>query len=1050
MSTTPGYRAVPAQVDFPALEHDILKLWDERGTFEESLEKSRGGEPWTFYEGPPTANGMPGAHHIEARVFKDLFPRYKTMRGFHVERKAGWDCHGLPVELAVEKELGFSGKADIEAYGVEAFNAKCRESVLRHVDVWSDLTQRMGYWVNLDDAYVTMTPEYVESLWWALKQIHSKGLLEEDYRVAPYCPRCGTALSDHELAQGYEEVTDPSIYVRFPLTSGPLAGKVDMLVWTTTPWTLVSNTAVAAHPEVTYRVATPSAELAEQGQRPLLIAEPLAEQVLGEEWTLGESFQGTEMERWTYQRPLELVEFPAEAHFVVLADYVTTEDGSGLVHQAPAFGEDDMAVCRAYGLPFVNPITKTGEFNDDVALVGGKFFKDADPVLVEDLTSRGLMFRSLDYTHSYPHCWRCHTALLYYAMPSWYIRTTQIKDELLAENEATNWYPDNIKHGRYGDWLDNNIDWALSRTRYWGTPLPIWRCEDDHQVCVGSRAELSELTGTDQSTLDPHRPYVDDIAFDCPTCGKESRRVPEVIDAWFDSGSMPFAQWGYPHAEGSAAMLEDRYPADFICEAIDQTRGWFYSLMAVGTLVFGKSSYKNVVCLGHILAEDGRKMSKHLGNTLEPIPLMERHGADAVRWFMACSGSPWAARRVGDSTIGETVRKVLLTYWNTVAFHTLYARASEWTPSGTAPAVGERHVLDRWLTSATQQLIKDTTAALEDFDTQHYGQAIATFIDSLSNWYVRRSRRRFWNGDEGALWTLHETLDALTRLMAPIMPFVTERVWQDLFHAADPEGPASVHLASWPEADESLIDADLAEAMGLAQRTVELGRSARAESKMKIRQVLGRMLVPSRIYSKLSPELQEEVKAELNVASIESFESAGDLVDFSAKGNFRNLGKRFAKQTPLVAKAISELDAAWLAGELRDNGRAVMQFEGEDLELTADDVIVTERPREGWSVVNEQGETVALDLELTPELVLAGLAREVIRFVQDARKKAGLEITDRIRVVVEADGQLGDAVEAHRDLIAGEVLAVEFVPGPVESPTDVDEELGLTLNLQKA
>ncbi|MHA7862184.1 isoleucine--tRNA ligase [Tessaracoccus sp. Y36] len=1044
MSTTPGYRAVPAQVDFPAMEHDILKLWAERGTFDQSLENSKGGEPWTFYEGPPTANGMPGTHHIEARVFKDMFPRFKTMRGFHVERKAGWDCHGLPVELAVEKELGFSGKADIEAYGVEAFNARCRESVLRHVDAFSDLTERMGYWVNLDKAYVTMTPEYVESLWWALKQIHSKGLLQEDYRVAPYCPRCGTALSDHELAQGYEDVTDPSIYVRFPLTSGPLADDVDLLVWTTTPWTLVSNTAVAVHPEVTYRVAS------HPEQKSLVVAEPLAEQVLGEEWTLGASFTGAEMERWSYQRPLELVEFPAEAHFVVLADYVTTEDGSGLVHQAPAFGEDDMAVCRAYGLPFVNPVTREGAFEEGLSLVGGMFFKDADAFIVEDLTSRGLMFRKLDYTHSYPHCWRCHTPLLYYAMPSWYIRTTRIKDQLLAENEDTTWHPENIKHGRFGDWLTNNVDWALSRTRYWGTPLPIWRCEDDHQVCVGSRAELSELTGQDQLALDPHRPFVDDITFGCPTCGKESRRVPEVIDAWFDSGSMPFAQWGYPHAEGSVEMFEERYPADFICEAIDQTRGWFYSLMAVGTLVFGESAYKNVVCLGHILADDGRKMSKHLGNVLEPIPLMDKHGADAVRWFMACSGSPWSARRVGDTTIGETVRKVLLTYWNTVAFHTLYARAANWIPTGTAPAVADRHVLDRWLTSTTQELILETTDALENFDTQRYGQALAGFIDALSNWHVRRSRRRFWSGDEGALWTLHETLDTLTRLLAPIMPFVTERVWQDLFHAADPEGPNSVHLASWPVADESLIIPELTEAMKLTQRTVELGRSARAESKMKVRQVLGRMLVPSRIFAKLSPELQEEVKAELNVESIESFDSAGDLVDFSAKGNFRNLGKRFAKKTPLVAKVIAELDAAWLAGQLRDVGRALIEFEGEEVELSADDVIVTERPREGWSVVNEQGETVALDLELTPALVLAGLAREVIRFIQDARKRAGLEITDRIRVTVEADGPLGDAVETHRSLIAGEVLAVDLTNAPVAEATDVDDELGLKIALQKA
>jgi len=1033
-SQSPGYRAVPAQVDFPTLEHEILSLWEERDTFARSLERTADGEPWTFYEGPPTANGMPGTHHIEARVFKDLFPRYKTMRGHRVERKAGWDCHGLPVELAVEKELGFSGKADIEAFGVEAFNAKCRESVLRHVDAFSELTERMGYWVNIDDAYVTMTPQYVESLWWALKQIHGKGLLEEDYRVAPYCPRCGTALSDHELAQGYEDITDPSIYVRFPLTSGPLAGEVDLLVWTTTPWTLVSNTAVAVHPDVTYRVAT------HPQQKALVVAEPLADKVLGDEWTLTDTLLGRDLERWTYQRPLELVEFPAPAHFVVLADYVTTEDGSGLVHQAPAFGEDDMHVCRSYGLPFVNPVRRDGTFDEDLDLVGGLFFKDADTAIVADLKARGLMLRVLDYTHSYPHCWRCHTPLLYYAMPSWYIRTTHIKDELLAENEATTWYPDTIKHGRYGDWLNNNIDWALSRTRYWGTPLPIWRCEDDHQVCVGSRAELSDLTGVDQSDLDPHRPFVDDIVFPCPTCGKESRRVPEVIDAWFDSGAMPFAQWGYPHVPGSEEVFAERYPADFICEAIDQTRGWFYSLMAVGTLVFDQSSYRNVVCLGHILADD----------VLEPIPLMDQHGADAVRWFMACSGSPWMARRVGHQAIGETVRKVLLTYWNTVAFHTLYARASDWTPAGEAPPVAERHVLDRWLTSATQQLIVDTTRALDTFDTQHYGAVLSQFIDDLSNWHVRRSRRRFWAGDPGALWTLHETLNVLTRLLAPIMPFVTERVWQDLFYAADPDGVDSVHLAEWPVADESLIDVDLTEAMRLTRRTVELGRAARAESKVKIRQPLRRMLVASTVVERLTPELREEIMAELNLAAVESFASHGDLVDYSAKGNFRNLGKRFAKRTPVIAQAVAHADAADLAASLRGTGAARVVVDGEEIELTADDVLITERPREGWSVVNEQGETVALDLELTPELIRSGLAREAIRFIQESRKRAGLDVSDRITVLIEADDELAAAVEAHRAQIADEVLAVELAVGPVEAATDEDADLGIKLALRKA
>ena len=1032
--TQPTYRPVPAAIDLPAMEREILAFWKANDTFSATLAKTASGTPWTFYEGPPTANGMPGTHHIEARVFKDVFPRFKTMQGYRVDRKAGWDCHGLPVELAVEKELGFNGKPDIEAYGVEAFNARCRESVSRHVDAFTELTERMGYWVNLDEAYWTMDPAFVESVWWALKQIHSKGLLVEDYRVAPYCPRCGTTLSDHELAQGYEDITDPSVYVRFPLTSGPLAGKASLLVWTTTPWTLVSNTAVAAHPDVTYVVATKD----EPEGETVVVAEPLAEQVLGDGWALGRTFTGKELEFWTYSRPFELVEFPdvvGGTHYVVLADYVTTEDGTGLVHQSPAFGEADLAVCRAYGLPLVNPIRPDGTFAEDVALVGGQFFKAADKALVADLDARGLLFRELPYQHSYPHCWRCHTALIYYAQPSWYIRTTKLKDELLRENQNTNWYPENIKWGRYGDWLNNNIDWALSRSRYWGTPLPIWRCEEDHQVCVGSRAELSKLTGQDLSGLDPHRPFVDDVVFGCPTCGKPSHRVAEVIDAWFDSGSMPFGQWGYPWVEGSKEAFEAAYPADFICEAIDQTRGWFYSLMAVGTLVFDRSSYRNVLCLGHILAEDGRKMSKHLGNILEPIPLMDTHGADAVRWFMAAGGSPWSARRVGHSTIQETVRKVLMTYTNTVAFQSLYARANGWAPVGDAPALAQRHVLDRWLVSARNELVRDVTAAMEDFDTQRAGALLSAFVDDLSNWYVRRSRRRFWDGDPGALWTLHETLEVVTRLMAPLVPFVTERVWQDLMVPVVPDAPASVHLADWPVADVETIDAGLNEAMALTRRIVELGRAARAEAKVKTRQPLARALVPSAAFDRLDTPLVDEIKAELNVVDLGSFASAGDLVDHSAKGNFRALGKRFGKQTPVVAQAIADADAASLAAALAASGTASVEVpELGAVEVSADEVIVSERPRAGWSVVNEQGETVALDLELTPELMRAGLAREVIRLVQEARKSSGFDVSDRIELVWSTDDtQAGrataEALEAHAALIADEVLAVSLTRG---------------------
>ncbi len=1037
-----AYNPVPPQVDLPAMERQILDLWAEQGTFARSMEQTQDGPRWTFYEGPPTANGMPGTHHIEARVFKDVFPRFKTMQGYYVERKAGWDCHGLPVELAVERELGINGKPAIERYGVAAFNDRCRESVSRHVDAFTELTTRMGYWVDLDTAYWTMDPHYVESCWWALKQIHSRGLLVEDYRVAPYCPRCGTTLSDHELAQGYETVSDPSVYVRFPVTGGPLAGKADLLVWTTTPWTLVSNTAVAVHPDVTYVVARKDTET-------LVVAEPLAEKVLGDGWRLGPTFTGSQMELWTYQRPFELVEMPdvvGGTNYIVTAEYVTTEDGTGLVHQAPAFGEDDMLTCRQYGLPMVNPIQSDGTFEEGLDLVGGLFFKTADPVIVTDLQERGLMWRVQQYEHSYPHCWRCHTALLYYAQPSWYIRTTQVKEALQRENQATGWHPEHIKDGRYGDWLSNNVDWALSRRRYWGTPLPIWRCERGHQTCVGSRAELSELTGTDLSGLDPHRPYVDEVTFACRSCQAPAHRVPEVIDAWFDSGAMPFAQWGYPYLPGSVERLEQAYPADFICEAIDQTRGWFYSLMALGTLVFDRSSYRNVLCLGHILAEDGRKMSKHLGNILEPIPLMNEHGADAVRWFMAAGGSPWSARRVGHKTIQEFVRKVLLTYWNTVAFQALYARANGWAP-GQAPAPAERHVLDRWLLSATHELIGQVTAHLEGFDTLAAGNALAAFTDHLSNWYVRRSRRRFWDGDPSALSTLHEVLETLTRLLAPMVPFITERVWQDLVVPVVEDAPASVHLASWPVADESLIDAELSASMEVARRVVELGRSARSEARVRTRQPLQRALVASSTLALLGDEIVAEVTSELNVGRLESFTSAGDLVDYSAKGNFRALGKRFGKQTPQVAQAIAAADAAALAQALRSGGVATVDVAG-GVEVGPDEVIITERPREGWSVVNEQGETVALDLELTPELVRAGWLREVVRVVQEARKSAGLEVSDRIVLRWSGTGPAADALRTGAAEVADEVLAVQ-----VDEVADLgagDGELGVAFEVVKA
>jgi isoleucyl-tRNA synthetase len=821
---------------------------------------------------------------------------------------------------------------------------------------------------------------------------------------------------------------------------------------------------VAARADVTYVLAT-------NGTESLIVAEDLLERALGEGWTIRERFTGRAMTGWTYERPFDYLGWPAKddgseprAHYVVTEDYVTTTDGTGLVHQSPAFGEDDFASCRRNGVAMVNPIDERGHFNAQSGVASGLFFRDANTPLLEDLSDRNLLFKHRPYEHSYPHCWRCHTALLYYALPAWYVRTTEIKDELLAENEKTSWYPETIKHGRYGDWLNNNIDWALSRNRYWGTPLPIWRNDSDPDklICVESLAQLSDLAGRDLSELDPHRPYIDDITFTVAGEPGTYRRVPEVIDAWFDSGAMPFAQWGYPHVEGSAEKFEQAYPAQYICEAIDQTRGWFYSLMAVGTLVFDRSSYESVVCLGHILAEDGRKMSKHLGNILLPIPLMDEHGADALRWFMACSGSPWSARRIGHAALSEIVRKVLLTYWNTVAFQALYANANDWSPGDEAPPVAERPAMDRWILGEAHRLTQQVTAELEDFDTQRSGAQLAAFIDMLSNWYVRRSRRRFWSGDPAALATLHETLHLLTLLMAPITPFVTERVWRDLFaatgdHLPSPAGsdkqasgryPQSVHLAAWPAADVSLIDDNLNRQMSIARRVVELGRAARAEAKVKTRQPLRRAVLGTQSYDLLSDELRAEIADELNVRALDSFATTGDLVDHSAKGNFRALGQRFGKETPKVAQAIADADAASLAAALTETGKASVVVDGEDVEVSADEVLISERPREGWSVVNEQGETVALDLELDDDLRQAGVARDIIRAVQEARKSSGFQVTDRIHLRWIASPATAQAFEAHAAEITAEVLALSTETDPnAQDFTDAELDFSFSLTV---
>ncbi|TDD04241.1 isoleucine--tRNA ligase [Saccharopolyspora terrae] len=959
MRSASPFHPLASAIDLPEAERRRIEWWREHRIFERSLEQTADGPLWVFYEGPPTANGTPGTHHVEARVFKDVFPRFRTMKGFRVPRRAGWDCHGLPVELAVERELGLTGKPDVERLGIAEFNARCRESVQRYVGEFEAVTTRMGYWIDLSTAYWTMSASYVDSVWWALRRIFDAGLLVEDYRAAPYCPRDQTTLSAHEVAQGYETVEDPSIFVRLPLEE-PLAGHdAELLVWTTTPWTLVSNTAVAVHPEVTYVLA--------RGERgTFVVAESLADVVGGEVMA---RVPGRDLAGLAYRPPFDLVDVQ-DAHRVVLADYVSTTDGTGLVHLAPAFGPDDLATGRANGLPVVDPLGPDGRFDPALPLVGGMFFKDANPVLVEDLRRRDALAGEGTIEHAYPHCWRCHTPLMYRAQPSWYIRTTAIHPALQRENENTRWYPEHVKHGRFGDWLAGNVDWALSRNRYWGTPLPLWRCTDGHVTAIGSRAELGERTGRDLSGLDPHRPHIDEITFACPECGQRAARVPEVVDAWFDSGSMPFAQLGYPHAPGSAEALARNYPADYICEALDQTRGWFYTLMAIGTLLFDRSSYRNVVCLGHILAEDGRKMSKNLGNVLEPLPLMDAHGADALRWFMLCSGSPWSPRRVGHEALREIVRKVLLTYWNTASFFNRYAALSEWAEPDPPD---ERAVLDRWVLARLNQVVRQVDSRLEDYDTAGAGRVLAEFVDDLSNWYVRRSRPRFWDGEVNALRTLHECLDVLTRLLAPFIPFLTEEVWQRTVRPGSPDVPDSVHLSAWPEPGP--VDEELLSLVDVERRLAVVGRSLRRDEALKVRQPLATAVI--------SPDLPAELRADL----------------------------------------------------------------AEEINVT--EVVTGDVAGTGWPSEEQREVSIALDTAITPELRLAGLAREIIRFVQSCRKQDGREITDRISLRWSGSAEVGAALRAHRDEIAGAVLATEVVESD-DADEHTDAKLGMSVTLVPA
>jgi isoleucyl-tRNA synthetase len=1022
----PGFTPVDPKQSFPKLEERVLARWREHDVFARSLANRAGAETWSFYEGPPTANGKPGSHHVLARVFKDIYPRYRTMRGYRVPRKGGWDCHGLPVELEVERALGISSKAEIEAYGIAEFNQRCRESVFAYVEDWNRLTERIGFWIDLDDAYHTLTNDYIESVWWSLRKVWDDDRLYKGHKVVPYCPRCGTALSSHEVAQGYEDVEDPSVYVKLPVKGAPDSSPIEagdkLVVWTTTPWTLITNAAVAVGPEIEYVRAMPSGS-----EEVFILARARVEAVLGEGAEILSHFPGSGVAGAAYEPPFAYIsDYGPRGHTVLEADFVTTEDGTGLVHTAIAFGEDDFRLGEEYGITLQNPVRLDGTFDERITDFAGMSVKDADPKIVEALRANGKLLRAETIEHAYPHCWRCGTPLLYYAKSSWYVRTTDVRDRLLAENERIGWQPEHIKHGRFGKWLEGNQDWALSRERYWGTPLPIWECEGaecKERFCAGSVAELRERGGDVPEDL--HRPYIDDVTLDCEACGGEMRRVVETIDAWWDSGSMPFAQFHHPFENSD--LFEERFPADYICEGVDQTRGWFYSLLAVSVLAFDQTSYLNCVCLGLIADPEGKKMSKSLGNIVDPWDVITSHGADAFRWYYLTAQQPWGGYRFSVESLGDAVGGFFTTLWNTYSFWVLYANAEGLDPATgfELPPVEKRTELDRWALSRLQTVTDEVIRHMDAYDSTAAGRAISDYVEELSNWYVRLSRRRFWDGDASAFATLHHCLLQVSKLLAPFVPFLADEMYLNLTAGeAAQTADDSVHLVHFPEPDDALREPELEDRVASVRRAIELGRAARAQAQAKVRQPLRKAVIVAAGAEREAIESMDElVRSELNVKDLEFVSEEADLVRYEVKPNYRALGPRFGKLMPKAAAAVESLDPGHVSEMQRGERKIGLNVDGTEHQLGPDDVTLVMQPLDGYEVEAEAGRAVALALELDDELRREGLAREIVHAVQHARKQAGLDVTDRIALVLGGDGELLDAARAHEQYVAGETLA---------------------------
>lgn len=1037
------FKELTDKISYPAVEKEILKFWKERGIFEQSITTREGQKGFTFYEGPPTANGRPGIHHVMSRTLKDLICRYKTMTGHQVHRKAGWDTHGLPVEIEVEKQLGFKNKDEIVTYGVAEFNKKCRESVWKYKTEWELMTEQMGYWVDLTKPYITFENNYIESVWWALRRFFDEGMIYKGFKIQPYCPRCETPLSSHEVAQGYQDVKDPSVYVKMRLKSQP---DTSFLVWTTTPWTLISNVALAVHPDVDY------VKVEHKGEK-LILAEPRLSVLDGEYVVLeklkGEALAGREYERLFSYHPVD-----KKAFYVVEAGFVTTEDGSGIVHMAPAYGEDDYQTSKKYGLPTIHPVNKSGEFGPEVTDFAGKFVKDADLPIIQNLKARGLLYKKETITHSYPHCWRCKTPLLYYARESWYISTTKYADKMIALNKQINWVPPEVGEGRFGNWLEENKDWAISRDRFWGTPLPIWVCEKcGKKECVGSVADLKSVSGfkIQDSELDLHKPFVDEITWVC-SCSGTMRRTPELIDVWFDSGAMPFAQWHYPFENKQLIDSGEQYPADYICEGIDQTRGWFYSLHAIGTFLFDKPAYKNILVNELILDKDGQKMSKSKGNTVDPFAILAKYGADTARWYLVSTSPPWRPTMFDEEGLGEVQRKFFGTLVNTYAFFALYANIDKFSFAEPRIPVAERQEIDRWIISEMNSLVKRYSGFMDAYDVTKAARAVSDFtMDQLSNWYVRRNRRRFWKSEAGkdktaAYQTLYECLASVAKMMAPFAPFLAEELYRNLNSYTKREPFESVHLTTMPFVEESAIDVELEGRMKRAESIVMLVRSMRMKSNLKVRQPLKRIILPiaNEAERQAVQKMEDVILDEINVKMIEYVTDDSGIVKKKAKANFKAIGPKFGKSVKQVAGRIKEMSAAEIT-ELERSGSLLLPVNGSSFTIGKEDIEIVREDIQGWLVESDGVSTVALDTELTEALLQEGNAREFVNRVQNMRKDASFLVTDRIAIYYKATATMDAAIQAMGGYIKNETLAVElsnvYRPGGYSSVLDINGEI---------